>query len=152
MSLLTTTPKFDFENHPKVIAIVGSREYSKKHHVTKFLERLRDETIVVSGGAKAGIDRWVKETIAKQHQGRLFYKEFGVTDQEWKVFGKPAGPIRNECLVFYMSLMERKNIKGHTIIFANYLLDKQMYTPGSNNVILLAKKYDVPHSIYDIKV
>jgi len=106
----------------------------------------------VSGGAPEGVDLWVKEDIRDKHAGRLIYKEFSVLSKEWELYGKPAGPIRNESIVFYMKMLMSRGYGGHTVIFANYNVRNQMYTPGSNSVILLAKKYQVPHTVYHVEV
>ena len=58
--------KLDFDLLPLTIGIVGSRDFPECRHVTKFVERLRPGTLVVSGGAR-GVDK-AAELAAKARE------------------------------------------------------------------------------------
>jgi hypothetical protein len=136
---------FDFENHPTFIAIVGSREWPevKLHWIKKFVNRLKPQTVVVSGEAR-GVDLYAKVSTnaRKNDQQDIYYKPYPVEDFEWELIGKRAGHVRNEILVLYMKL-----VKGHVVIFALEDVHGNL-TSGSANVIMNCVKYHVPYTVY----
>jgi hypothetical protein len=140
--------KFDFENHARWVAVVGSRDFKKPKWVKTFLSRLKDGTVIVSGGAKRGVDLWVKE-YCLAHKERVHYKEIPVEDFEWDIDKGIAGPDRNEVLLFLMSVKQRR-YPTHTVIFAN--IDEGVITPGSKSVVSIAQKMGLPHTLYTTPV
>jgi hypothetical protein len=81
-------------NKNKVIGIIGSRrrdtmtDYRKV--ANKFKELYEEGDTIVSGGCTAGGDRFA-EQIARSFQVPIM-----IYHAKWKLYGKPAGFIRNK--------------------------------------------------------
>ncbi len=135
-----TETQFDFDTAPRVIAVVGSRDFPKLGWVHEFVRRTKPNTIIVSGGAR-GVDAAAKE--AADTLGRL-YKPYHVEDFEWEL-GNDVALFRNECVVRYCA-----KYKGHVVIFA--LVDERtgVMTGGSNNVVQHCLTHRVPYTIYKV--
>jgi hypothetical protein len=128
----------DFSSLPKVIAVVGSRDYPRLDWVGGFIRRLPGKKLVVSGEAD-GVDLAAKKAALHYRHG---YKPFKVENDEWELLGKSVGPTRNELLVRYV-----KRYEGYVVIFAN--VDNGVMTPGSTNVKSWCEKLHVPYTLYD---
>jgi DNA recombination-mediator protein A len=76
------------------LAIVGSRAWpaSERHMIITFVDRLPDDTVIVSGGAR-GVDQWAVEAARERGLQTL------VLLPDWKRYGKSAGFIRNTQIV-----------------------------------------------------
>jgi hypothetical protein len=138
--------KLDFTQLPKVVAVVGSRQYPVSRYVDNAISRMNKGTIIVSGGA-IGVDDEAKR--AAQKYGHL-YKPFHIERWEWDHLTDvvPLPDIayaRNEALVRWTWRM-----KGHILIFA-LEFGKGEITGGSNNVRHWAKEIDVGHTIFNHK-
>ena len=124
---------------PKVVAIVGSRNFKKRERIYNFIKNLTYGTIVVSGEAPYGVDRYVYEMCSPKSISRVFthvnYKGIAVENYEWQAFGKGAGHLRNADLVGYV-----KRRSGVVTVFTT-----QEMTAGSKNVIDTCKKEKVPY-------
>jgi len=72
--------------------IVGSRNFGNLELVRRFVSRLQDDDIVVSGGAR-GVDA----TAARFARARGLKVEEYIPD--WEKLGKAAGYIRNKDIV-----------------------------------------------------
>lgn len=77
------------------LAIVGSRDYAYRARVLAFVDRLKFDTIVVSGGAR-GVDTWAE--VAAERRG-LQTEIYRVTAADWERIGKSAGRRRNAVVV-----------------------------------------------------
>jgi hypothetical protein len=133
----------DFDKLPKVVAIVGNREWDRESWVKRAVFSLKEGTLVVSGGAK-GVDAFA-ETYA-QHRFLLGQfprpKIFNVQSEEWDILGKQAGHIRNEVLVNYIRLTG-----GHVLVFAFVDAKGNAIKSGSSNVIFHCQNQDVPYTL-----
>ena len=136
---------FDFEALPQVVAIVGSREFTRLPWVQAFVERLKPNTIVVSGGAR-GVDTTAEISTLKRKREKndICFKPFPVEDFEWELLGKGVGHLRNELLVRWV-----KFFNGTVIIFA--VLDSQgKLQGGSKNVKEWCEKLSVDNVVFSI--
>lgn len=132
----------NFNELPTVVAVVGSREFTRLDWVTRFVSSLKDGTIVVSGGAR-GVDTAAKEEALRQRK-RLHYKEFAVENFEWKLIGKHAGHDRNGDIVRYV---ERNN--GVVVIFAvKKGIDAKK--GGSYDDVAWCERLGVPYYLYTV--
>jgi len=126
----------DFSTLPRVVAVVGSREFPKLHYVDNAISRMSLDTIIVSGGAR-GVDQAAKEAAKKY---KLRYKEYAVEGWEWTILGKRIGHVRNGVIVFYI-----KATKGHVLVFA--LEENGQLTAGSTNVIEQCKMIECGYTV-----
>ena len=78
----------------KKLAIVGSRGYEDLNLVREYVDRLKEDTVVVSGGAR-GVDAVAAETA---HKRGLAYIIYPVPGWEWEK-SKAAGFHRNGSIV-----------------------------------------------------
>ena len=131
----------DFDALPRFVAIVGSREFPRQDWVEAFVERLKPDTIVVSGGAK-GVDSWAVRTAKSRG---LLTKVFPVEGWEWDVIGMTAGHVRNFVLLNYI-----KRTNGHVVAFAS-LNDKGVASAGTLNTMLTARSMGIPVTSYETK-
>ncbi len=79
----------------KRIAIVGSRNYPNKQLVMDFINKLPQDTILISGGAK-GVDSWAEDEFKKRGMRTEIYHA------DWYPFGildRGAGFRRNYIIV-----------------------------------------------------
>jgi hypothetical protein len=129
-----------------VVVVIGSREFTRKDWVDKFLARLADETLIISGGAKSGVDLWVKE-YCEANPRRVSYKEIPVTRAEWELVGNYAGPLRNEVIMFHVSLFKKRGVSVAVVAFSE-VGENGVLTPGTLTAILAARKYALPVYIY----
>jgi hypothetical protein len=143
--VLLLATKIQFETLPKVVAIVGSRKWAYRDWVYKFVDNLKEPTIVVSGGA-IGVDTFAFERVDhwKKQERRLHYKGFDVENFEWELLGKAAGHARNEHVVRYC-----KRWGGIVIIFAVLNKDGEV-EGGSKNVQELCEKFEVPYRLFTV--
>lgn len=78
----------------QIIGIVGSRSRVGPEVVKAveqaFLATYKDGDRIVSGGCPVGADR-IAEILAKKHQASIT-----IHYAQWRIYGKPAGFIRNE--------------------------------------------------------
>jgi len=128
----------DFQTLPRFVAIVGSREFIYKHWVTAFVERLRTDSVVVSGGAR-GVDTWADEAAIECGLKR---KIFPIEDWEWQAIGNKAAHIRNEAIARYIKFND-----GHLFAFGMMRLDGSL-TKGTQDVITTADAIGVPTTIF----
>lgn len=117
---------------PRVVAIVGSRTFTDSFRIINLVKKFPKGTIVVSGGALEGVDKFVVDAVNLRHKD-IHYKEFPVEDYEWDAFHKAAGPLRNKDLVHYVK------IRGGVVLVYT---TKEM-TPGSQSVIDACKEMRV---------
>jgi hypothetical protein len=76
---------------------VGSRDYSDLRAVWRFVATLPAGAVVVSGGAR-GVDQ-AAEAAARARPDLPAPVVHRVSDEEWRLYGKRAGPMRNRRLV-----------------------------------------------------
>lgn len=131
----------DFDSLPKVVAIVGSRDFARIDWIDTFVQKLPEKKIIVSGGAR-GVDLAAKR--AAEFYGH-YYKGFHVEGFEWKILGKGVGHFRNSQLIDYVH-----KYKGVVVIFSNE--EDGVLTPGSKNVKEYCEKIGVPYTVYTHKV
>ena len=133
---------FDFEACPKVVAIVGSRAFSRLDWVRTFVTKLPTNRIIVSGGA-LGVDTMARKcaVIHKHH-----YKPFHIEDFEWSLLGRSVGQFRNTQLVDYV-----KRWNGTVVIFADKL-SNGLLTPGSQGVKNYCEKQGVPYTVFSPEI
>lgn len=81
-----------FLSNRQKIAVVGSRHFSSKDVVARYIAALPTGTVVISGGA-VGVDTWAIE--AAQASGLATQ----VFQADWDNLGRRAGPIRNAEIV-----------------------------------------------------
>lgn len=138
MTNSTETAANFFDTLPNVVAIVGSRSFPHLHWIDVFVERLRSETIVVSGGAR-GVDT-VAATRAQKCGLRT--KIFEIESWEWERYGRRAGMIRNAVLLAYV-----RELGGHVVAFSH---DDALgnIVGGTKHVVNLAAKWNVPVTVY----
>lgn len=133
--------KIDFASLPDVVAIVGSRSFSKppktvvetkmRKNVFDFAQRLKDGTIVASGEA-IGVDSYAKEAA---RAFRLGYEPFEPDDN----LPSPQRFFeRNTELVDWISVN-----KGVIIAF----IDEQNWD-GTRDTLTKAKRAHVPYAVY----
>jgi len=108
------------------VAIVGSRDYSRRVDVEAFVAGLPIDTEVVSGGAR-GVDTWAQLAAVKRGLHVTIFKA------EWELHGRAAGYIRNEYIINYADLI---------VAF----WDGQ--SRGTAHSIALADKVGKPYEIY----
>jgi len=69
------------------VAIVGSRDYENRQKIKKFIFKLKNEkgadTIIVSGGAKNGADKYAKKYALELG---LQYQEFPPQHDTWNIY------------------------------------------------------------------
>lgn len=82
----------DFSTLPRHVVIVGSRTFTQMHWVKAFVDRLKPDTVVMSGGA-VGVDEAAE--IAAKKRGL----EVDIYLPDWKGQGVNAGKFRNFALV-----------------------------------------------------
>lgn len=123
--------KIDFARLPSTVGIVGSRDFPRLGWVEKFVEQLRDETVVVSGGAR-GVDK----AAADAARARTDWLPEPV-----EYFPKPELPIparffeRNTEIVKHVQ-------REHGIVFA-FILDPPK-TGGTQDTLNKCSKVGVP--------
>lgn len=137
-----TKEDINFDQLPKVIAIVGSRFFTRLDWVDTFVNRLPKGTIVVSGGAQ-GVDTQAKETAKKRG---LRYKPFHIEGWEWEMLGKAVAAIRNEAIVRFV-----KRFRGRVFIFAMTVNGELEEKSGSLMVKELCEQLHVPFTIFGVE-
>jgi predicted Rossmann fold nucleotide-binding protein DprA/Smf involved in DNA uptake len=69
------------------VGIVGSRKYENRQKIKEFIFKLKNEkganTIIVSGGARFGADRYVKKYALELG---LQYQEFPPQHENWNIY------------------------------------------------------------------
>lgn len=130
--------QINFDDLPRVVAVVGSRDFSQLESVGLLVCAFTAGTIVVSGGAK-GVDAAARRAATTTRT--IHYKEFAVESFEWDHLGKGAGHIRNSTLIHYVS-----QVKGMAFIFIN---SDALFAQrgGSYNAIKTCEKMGVRHQI-----
>lgn len=128
--------RIDFDKLPRVVAIVGSRDFPHGKWVLTFVNRLNAGTIVTSGGAR-GVDTVAELTTNARDD--LYFKPHDVEDFEWKLLGKSVGHFRNEQLVRWV-----KRFDGIVVVFHCINPKTKVMTPGSTNVVTNCLKQSVP--------
>jgi hypothetical protein len=79
-------------NQPVMMAVVGSRDYEYLDEVKEFVAVLPANVVVISGGAR-GVDTVAVQTAQERGILTIVYKP------NWRMYGKSAGPIRNQRIV-----------------------------------------------------
>ena len=125
---------------PSTIAVVGSRNFPRLDKVVDLVRALPFQTVLISGGAK-GVDATAEMAALSSGYSPSQIIIFPVTKEEWESLGKRAGPIRNERLLRFV-----KKRNGFVFIFAS--TDNGKITPGSNNVLTLCKKMNIPYLMF----
>lgn len=123
---------------PRHVAVVGSRDFPKLQKVRDLVAKLRDDTILYSGGAD-GVDTAAEE--AARARG-LDVKIFPVLKKDWEKFGRSAGPRRNRKIVDAIAAE-----RGFVFVFVR-VDEYGVMTPGSENVIKLCEKLNVPCRVF----
>lgn len=80
------------------VGVVGSRQFPDEAKVRAFVAALplllgTQDFIVVSGGARDGVDNWAED------QARIAGYNLDVMKAQWEMYGNAAGIIRNGLLV-----------------------------------------------------
>ncbi len=93
------------------ILVCGSRNWTDKNYIQKQLSEYDQNTVIITGGAKGA------DTLAHRIAKSLEMKT-EVYPAEWSIYGKSAGPIRNQkmldrgkpdlVLAFHENLSESK--------------------------------------------
>jgi len=104
---------------PPRVAIVGSRDFPSQYIVERFIYKLPEHWVIISGGAR-GVDTFVEKTALHHHRDMIVYKP------DWAKFGKNAGFMRNNTIVRDADMVvafHHNNSKGtkHSIQLAKYL-------------------------------
>lgn len=81
---------------PTRIVIAGSRDFCYPEYVTRYVELLPLDWIVMSGGAR-GVDTWAEE--AARNRGM----QVEVYPADWERLGKRAGIDRNYTMAIHMT-------------------------------------------------
>jgi hypothetical protein len=128
----------DFNSLPDVVAVVGSREFPKRklEWVTKFVNNLLPETIVVSGGAR-GVDTAAEEAAVQRKD--LHFYPYRVPSFLWEKKGKGVGHFRNQQLVEFV------NEYGGVVVVFHCVDENGVMTGGSMNVVRNCLKLKVPY-------
>ncbi|HSY22343.1 MAG TPA: SLOG family protein [Polyangiaceae bacterium] len=74
------------------IAIVGSRDFPDLDMVRRYVARLPQDTVIVSGGAPG------PDTVAENMADKLFLSK-SIHKADWTRNGRAAGPIRNALVI-----------------------------------------------------
>lgn len=138
----------DFRSLPNVVAIVGSREWppAKKNWIEKCVQKLKPRTLVVSGEAPEGVDKWARDfTLERESNTKdVWFKGMACTKGEWELFGRSAGIQRNEDIVLFL-----KKHAGHMLIFA-LQDDIDAEKGGSFNDIEWCTLHNVPFTLITV--
>ena len=123
------------------VAIVGSRKYENRQKIKKFIFKLKNEkgidTIIVSGGAKYGADRYAKKYALELG---LQYQEFPPFHENWNIYcpknksdyGKPYN-IKN--------FFARNKIIAAYCQYIVAFIPRGVEARGSSSTITYAKKF-----------
>lgn len=129
----TNTPQYGDANHAgksgkmNRVAIVGSRNFKHLEQVYNYVEALGSGSCVVSGGAR-GVD---EQAIRAAKSCGLHTVVFNA---EWGLYGRAAGPIRNEKMIQYVDVV---------VAFWDGK------SRGTENMIQLAQKYKKPIKVFN---
>jgi hypothetical protein len=74
------------------VAFIGSRTFPAPDLVARFVAKLPEGAVVVSGGAR-GVDTWAEEAAKVRGIETLIFHA------DWDGLGRKAGPIRNEKII-----------------------------------------------------
>lgn len=113
---------------PKRVLICGQRGYTNYQAIFDYLSVYGTGTVVIHGGAKGA------DSLAGKAAKMLFFK-VEVYPAQWTTYGKAAGPIRNRRM-----LVEGKP----DIVVAFYKKGGSVYSKGTNNMVSIAQKANVP--------
>lgn len=140
-----------FEELPSVLAIVGSRDFPRLDKVVSFVQKLRPQTIVVSGGAR-GVDKTAEIAAKKNH---LPIKIFPVEKFEWELAFNSwiATDLRNEIMARYVERglgidYNKKTAKGKIIAFWSIDPKTKKFTTGTGNMLGHAQSLHIPYDVY----
>jgi hypothetical protein len=112
------------------IVVAGGRDFNDKDIIFSCLDKIvKKDDIIISGHA-SGVDSW-GECYADVHGLQL-----EIYPAQWGVYGKSAGPIRNE---------QMAKIADKVILFWNGK------SRGTYNMLQMAKKYQCEIVIFDYK-
>ena len=84
------------------VAIVGSREYGWPEAVTRFVDRLPLDCVVVSGACPKGPDRWA---VDRAKERGITVKEFPAQWALDGVYNRGAGLQRNKSVAEYSDIV-----------------------------------------------
>lgn len=122
-----------------VVLIAGSRTLVGQpfyDHMYAFLQTIPQGTIILSGMAK-GVDIYAHHAaIALGY----FVKEMPIEDEEWKVFGRRMGRIRNYTLGIYV-----QKAKGSVHLFIN----NGVWTNGTETMRKICEEFAIPYEVHD---
>lgn len=88
----------------RVVVLSGSRSIKDEAWVSKHLGyHLRHDHTFRHGGCKEGVDeivdRLIKRQMASEHGYEITLEVDEVTPEEWRRYGRAAGPRRNERMI-----------------------------------------------------
>lgn len=75
-----------------IVAIVGSRDWTHREVIRRYINNMPSDTVIVTGGAR-GVDQ-IAEELAEEAGLTVI-----VFEPDWDRFGKRAGLIRNSQIV-----------------------------------------------------
>lgn len=75
----------------KILCVCGSRAFGNRQLVVDFINRLRPDTCVLSGGAP-GVDRWAADAARARGLACV------VINADWDRYGRQAGMRRNDIM------------------------------------------------------
>lgn len=139
--------KIDFEELPSVIGIIGSRKFpsSKLPYVTHFVNELKPNTLVVSGGAQ-GVDKTAEEAALKRwDEGRGDFPKPEILLPDPKRPSPQRFFERNTEIV--KRVMRGQDLKMG-MIFAFLLINNN--TQGTDNALSTARRMSVPYIVFRI--
>lgn len=115
----------------KIVAIVGYREYNDFEQMSKILDKVLSNYLVIK--IHTGDCRGTDTMVSRYAKNKNI--ECQIFNADWNTYGKHAGPKRNERLIEYVNLV---------IAFMN------PQSKGTLNTVNLAKQKDIETIIYDV--
>lgn len=135
--------KINYEELPKVIAIIGSRSFTKNwlgkqkvyNHINLFVSKTKPDTVIVSGGAR-GVDSWAAKIAKAQKREIIEYLPDTTKPSPFRFFARNGEIIKHV-----------KDSNGAVMAFID--VDQ---CNGTSNAIRQARKLGVPVMVFHYKI